>query len=289
MNKRLVLAAASVALVATSAGAQTAGGPPIAYVKIGGTAHEIFLVNPDGSSLMKLYTSPRKTAIGWVDLKPGGGEIAFTEYGNGLPRVIKILPFSAAGPSGPARTLTAPCAPDTVDYHPADPLLIISDICNQSPRIATNRTDGSGYSVLVEGGAYLNKARWLRDGLSYIYVRAPIDGGALQICRNSCNPDNNELLRTVTGLWWMDVGRLSNAVLFGDSGPYTSVLDADTGELIQSNFITGTDGHFSPDDTQVLYETPHSARGDYLHIRNANGTHTRLTVKGEYGGKDWRN
>ena len=271
---------------ATAAEAQSSG-PPIAYVKVGGSSQEIYLVNPDGSGLTRLHTTGRKVSIVSLDLRPSGGEIAFIEAGVGIPRVIKILSFGGAGASGPTRTLTGPCAPDTVDYHPVEPRLIISDICNQSPRIATIGTDGASYSVLVEGAAYVNKARWLRDGISYVYVRAPVDGGPLQLCRNSCNPDSNDLLWTGSNLTWMDVGRTSNALLFDSGGSFIHKLDADTGAL-QSNLINGTDGHFSPDDNRVLYETPHSARGDYLHIRNADGTYTRLSGKGEYGAKDWR-
>ena len=47
-------------------------------------------------------------------------------------------------------------------------------------------------------------------------------------------------------------------------------------------------GHYSSDDSRVLYETPHSARGDYLRIRNTDGSFTAVSPKGEYGPKDWR-
>jgi len=273
----------------TPAYSQTGGGPPIAYVKVGGSSGEIYLVNPDGSGLKKIYGTASKRAIGSVDLKPGGAEIAFTEYGSGTPRVIKIISLNGSTPVGQPRTLIGPCAVDTVDYHPTEPVLIISDICNQNPRIATIRTDGSGYAVLQSTGAYLNKARWLKDGISYVYVRAPTDGGALQLCRNSCDAANGEVLGTVSGMWWMDVARTANILLHDYGGPYISKVNADTGAVIAANYINGTDGHFSANDREVLYETPHEARGDYLHIYdNTTGLTRRLTTKGEYGPKDWR-
>ena len=190
---RSLMIAVLLATTATNVQAQTSGGPPIAYAKVAGSGQEIYLVNPDGSGLKKIYATPAKRSVAWLDLKPGGGEVAWVEAGSGSPRQIKILSLDGAGnPVGSPRALVGPCAPDTVDYHPTGPLLIISDICSQNPRIASVGTDGTGYSILVSGSAYLNKARWLRDGVSYVYVRAPVDGGPLQICRNSCDPGQNE-------------------------------------------------------------------------------------------------
>lgn len=283
------LAIAFCAAAGVPGQAQTGGGSPIAYVKIGGSSQEIYLVNPDGSGLRKIYGTASKRTIGSLDLKPGGSEIAFTEFGNGSPRVIKIISLNGSAPAGSPRVLVGPCAPDTVDYHPAEPVLILSDNCNRNPRIATIRTDGTGYTVLQSTGAYLNKARWLMDGTSYVYVRAPVDGGSLQICRNDCDPNAGELLGSVSGLWSMDSGRTANVLLHDPGGPYISKVNADTGAVLSSNFINGTDGHFSPDDREILYETPHQARGDYLQIYDSvTGLQRRLTAKGEYGPKDWR-
>ena len=273
-------------LTLATADAQSTG-PSIAYVKVAGSAQEIYVVNPDGTGLRKIYTTPAKKAVGWLDLKPDGSEIAFTEIGKGAPRVIKILSLSGGVPVGSARTLTGPCAVDTIDYHPTNPVLIISDICSGSARIASIRTDGTDYTVLQTGG-YINKARWLRDGLSYVYVRGTNSGG-LEICRNDCNPANGELLGTVQGVWGFDVGRTSNAILHDFGGPYITKRDGDTGAVLASNYINGTDGHYSPDDRYVLYETPHEARGDYIQIYDSvTGATARLTGKGDYGAKDWR-
>lgn len=281
---RLLMTAVLLATAAT-AQAQTAGGPPIAYVKIEGSGASIYLTNDGGSAPVKLASTAAKRTICALDLKPGGGELAYIECGKGVPRTLKVLNFSDAGiATGAARIIGGLCSVDTVDYHPTQSLLIVSEICNGAARVARIQTDGNGYVVLVSGAPYLNKARWLRDGSSFVYVRAPVDGGSLQICRYGVGCD----LHTVNGLWSLDVGRQSNLILFDDGNGFIHQLDADTG-AVETNIISGSDGHFSPDDGDVLFETPHSARGDYLHIRRANGAVFRLTGKGDYGAKDWRN
>lgn len=286
---RPLIIATLLASGASATHAQTAGGPSIAYVKVSGS-QEIWLVEPNGSGLRRVYVAPKKMAIGWVDLKPGGGEIAFTQFGSGQPRVIKILEFDDYGiPVGQARTITGSCGVDTLDYHPSEPKLIISDFCPDNPRIATINTDGTGYTVLVSNGSYVNKARWLKNGLSYVYVRSGLNGGPLDICRDSCNPDSGELLRTVGGNWFLDVGRTKDTILHDFSGSPTDEIDATTGAVLRAPAVEGNGAHYSPDDTSILYETPHSARGNYLMIVGGSGIPQRLTAKGDYGPSDWRN
>lgn len=285
---RSLMIAVLLATTATAA-AQAAGGPPIAYARVEGTSTAIYLARDDGSAAVKLTTMPAKRTICALDLKPGGGEIAYIECGTSVPRTLKVLGVSDSGAAiGSAVTISGLCSVDTVDYHPTQPKLIVSEICSGVARIAAIGTDGSGYQLLVSTGAYLNKARWLKDGTSYVYARAPVDGGPIQLCRNSCSSASNDLLWTGSGLTWLDVGRTTNVILFNSGGSFIHKLNADTGSL-QTNFISGTDGHFSPNDTEILFETPHEARGDYLMIRRETGSNFRLTSKGEYGAKDWRN
>lgn len=281
------IAAANMLLFSTVALGQTIDSPPIAYMKVEGTAAAIYLARDDGSAPVKLTSTPAKRSVCALDLKPRGGEIAYIECGKGVPRTLKLLNFGESGTAiGPPRTVTGLCSVDTVDYHPSEPRLLVSEICTGVAKIASIQTDSSGYSVLVSGSGYLNRARWLKDGVSIVYARAPGDGGAHQLCRNACDAGN--ILWTGNSLTWIDVGRNSNHILFDSGGSFIHRLDADTGAL-QTNFISGTDGHFSPSDADVLYETPHEARGDYLMIRRANGSTVRVTGKGEYGPKDWRN
>ena len=291
-------AAAAGALSITSANAQTTGGPTIAYVKVGGT-QEIYLVNPNGSGSTRLYTVPKKTGIASLDLRPGGNEIAFVETASGKPRVLKILKFNIAGVKlGEPVTVPNLCAPDYVDYNPVasePPTVIISEVCNRIKSIISIRTDGTGRTVLQQGpeaNVYVAQPRWLKDGVSYVYVRA-LDSNPTQqqLCRNACDPGSGELLWTGQQVTWIDVGRSDNRILFTGGNSQMKMIDGDTGaDLTPTPFISGTGGHFSPDGRYILFETPHLASGDFLHIYDrTTGLASRLTAKSEYGPTDWRN
>jgi hypothetical protein len=277
------------ALLATTATAQaqTVGGPSIAYVKVAGTASEIYLVNPDGSGSKKLYTAARKAGIGSIDLKPGGGELAFIER-SGATGALKIISFDAQGNATSApRSLATGCVPDYVDYHPSDALLLVTAVCGSTIGVGTIGTDGSGFALAHQGPTqttWYGQARWLADG-TYVYLRA-VSASANQLCRNAC--EGSDLIFSSPTITRVDVARTrSDRALVDQGTPYVGELDFTTATIIFS--LQGTDGHYSPDDQRILFKTPHAASGDYLHIRNADGSIFRLTGKGDYGAKDWRN
>ena len=283
---RSLMIAVLLATVATPAPALAAGGPAIAYSKVAGSAQELYLVNPDGTGTRKIYTAGRKASIGSIDLKPGGGEVAFVERSGSS--TLKIIAFDAQGiPAGSPRTIAMPCAPDYIDYHPTDPILLVTAVCGSSIGVGTIGTDGSGFALEHQGPtstSWYGQARWLQDG-TYVYVRA-ISASSHQLCRNAC--EGSDLIYSSPTISRMDASRTTSTHLLIEQGtPFVSELDLSTAT---TNFsIAGTDGHYSPDDQRILFETPHAASGDYLHIRNADGSIFRLTGKGDYGAKDWRN
>lgn len=290
MSRHLIAAGLLAGFAAMHSAASAQGGPPIAYVKHEGTGSAIYLTNEDGSSTAKLYATAGKTRISAIDLKPGGGEIAFVERRNGSPWVIRILNFDASGKaSGPARDLGGPCYPSNLDYHPTEPVLIIADVCNQRMNIARIGTDGSNHQKLQESPSpppnewWFDQPRWLMDGSTYVYARA-VDTAGQQLCRNDCaGPD---LLWEGYQVGRMDVARTGNRILFDGGTNYISELDADSG-LLRRNIIAGIGGHYSHDDSRILYATPHSAKGNHLQIWSPGGT-SRISPKGDYNQFDWR-
>lgn len=81
------------ALAAAAMPAVAAAAPPIAVVKIAGSANEVWLINPDGTGAVRTYRGAPKVSISDLDTKPGGGELAFVE--NHQP--IRVVRYNSAG------------------------------------------------------------------------------------------------------------------------------------------------------------------------------------------------
>ena len=80
-------ALAFAALFATPAFA--APSQDIAYVKVAGTANELYVVNHNGAGLTKVYATAKKHGITALDFSPAGNELAFVERVSGSPSVLK--------------------------------------------------------------------------------------------------------------------------------------------------------------------------------------------------------
>ena len=305
MIHRTALAALLLAS-ATAAGAQATGGPPIAYVKEGGRSQEIYLVNPDGSSLTKLYTAPRKTTVRWIDLKPGGNEIAFTE---GL--TVKTLKFHDNGqPNGAAAAIPGtPCSnTQSPDYHPSgDGTFVFIAACGFGNfHIMTYKMDDPApVSLFTVGSA--NRVRWSRTGEFLIYVEAvSATSSEMRLKRRRIE---SGVLGTVIGaaydfgmisdLTTFDITRTGDRLVFG-SPLALKVLDfatfGSTGQADPLWDCEGDDVHLSgypAVDWFVIYESPPSRNGTYILTRPFSGTScgglpSALTGKGNWGSKDWR-
>lgn len=295
MLRPLMLATLLATSAASAAQAQSTGGPSIAYAKAGGTAMEIYLVNPNGTGLTKLYTAPRKTSVGFMDLRPGGNELAFTEGFR-----IKIQRFFDSGqPNGAATLLDTPCQAWHPDYHPSgDGSFVFLHVCGGTYEVR-QYVPGVGMTTLFSTIS-TNRVRWNRAGTHLYYdEETSFNSGNLHLKRRDIASgvveDLGDMGCTISScLDSFEVGRAGDRVLFGpttgpklfDSATMSGVSQA-TAVCINRG---GTDLHFSPGDANLIYRTPHSARGDYIMIAasNCSGAPGALTGKGEWGWKDWR-
>lgn len=284
-------ALAFAALFATPAFA--APSQDIAYVKVAGTANELYVVNHNGAGLTKVYATAKKHGITALDFSPAGNELAFVERVSGSPSVLKRQRLKDSGAAdGAPVTVPNVCAPDYSDYNPTDPtLLLVSGMCNGQMYIATVRTDGSAFSLLQQGNAnlYVNEPRWLDDGASYVYVRSVVPG-TQELCRNACDASAGDLLGSDSQIVWNDVARTSNIVVYTDNVGKMKLIDvAARSDITPTPFLSGRDGHFSPTDNAILYRSPHEASGDYVLIYDVStGLSSRVTGKGDWGPVDWR-
>jgi len=259
---------------------------PIAYTKLAGSAWEIYLVRPDGTGTTRLYRAPNKVGIGFIDLKPGGGEIAYRENG------LRVLSYSAAGVASlPAATLD-PCFVEGIDWHPSDGSILYSAACSGVGKVK-RYTPGGGTAELFD--SQLTSVRWSRDGNSILYLK--VGGGGLRALTWRDLASGREVtLYTVTeiGLSTFDMGRTSNVVILSDPAdrilkigfPETFPAEGEAVAVTVTEVERGNNPHFSQSDEQFLFETPHSARGDYLRIKTATG-YIAVAPKSTYGLSDW--
>jgi hypothetical protein len=288
------------ALISTAAAAQ-AGGPTIAYVNANGSAQQIYLVNPDGSALTRLYTAPRKTGLGLLDLKPGGNEVAFTEQFR-----IKLQKFFDNGqPDGGATLIAMPCTAATgnsaysPDYHPSgDGRLVFVTACSGNFGI-WQYTPASPTPQLLFSTVSTNRVRWNAAGTHLYYdEEITFNSGNVHLKRRDMTTGSVEDLGDMgcnTGgcVDSFDVTRTGDRVVYGSTST-PKLYDHDTmASTAQSTTLCvvggGTDFHYSPTDGQFVYRTPHAAKGDYILLRSSScaGGVTSLTGKGSWGRIDW--
>ena len=278
-------------LAAGGASAAEAGGPEIAYVKAGGSSHEIHLVNADGSSLTKLYTGPRKSSLSSPDLKPGGNELAFME---GLR--VKIQKFHDNGQAnGSAAAIPGlPCGnTQSPDYHPSgDGTLVFIAACGFGNFSVMTYKSGDAAPATLFTVSASNRIRWSRTGDHLYYDEAVSPTSAeMRLKRRTVATGAVTDFGAIRDLNSFDVTRTGDRLAFG-SHLAPKLLDFTTMSDVSqaTSLCEGNDIHFSPADSQIVYVTPHSAKGDYILIKSSNcsGSPFSLTGKGSWGMKDWR-
>lgn len=290
MFRPLLIAALLATSAVTAAQAQNSGGPPIAYIKVAGAGQEIYLSNETGTSITKLYTAPRKVGLGWMDLKPGGNQLAFTEG-----RGIKIQQFGDDGQkASEAVPVPSPCSTSqSPDYHPSgDGRLVFIAVCGFGSFHVMTYKLGDSEPQLLFTLSSANRIRWSRTGeyLYYDQALAYTDSTA-RLRRRNLATEAIQDFGPISDVNTFDVARTDDRLIYG-APLATKVFNfATMSDTSQSTaFCEGDDIHFSPTDSQILYEAPHSAKGTYILVKasNCSGSATQITGKGEWHKTDWR-
>jgi len=287
---RILLASASLAFPAMAAAA-----PPIAYTNAAGSNVDLYLINPNGSGKVLLYSSPNKSNIGIVDMDPASNRLVITESAS---KGFKIITYNAAGVRQSVTAVNPDnCFVQGIDFHPTDGSLIVSRYCQATNVIEVRRWTSAGYdaAALFNAGdpqtSAISVVRWLGDGSSFLlYYGNVTTGGHIQ--RHSlsnpsapvdvwCNPDYTKGFQT------FDVARCSASV------DCSKLVATDRLNLYEIDFDdfggsdpvllrAGNDGHYSPDNSQMLYLLP-ARSGQQLMVDS-----TTLVSKLSTGPKDWR-
>jgi hypothetical protein len=304
ITKASMLFSAAALFAAASPAAAGTGGPPIAYGFDTGKTIDVYLSNADGSGKVKVYSTSSKTVLWQIDVRPGGNELALTERISGsILSNIKIIAFSDTGVAA-TPTVVGPgnCQVLGIDYHPTDGSLLVSRYCNQTSIIEVRRLvngvyDSSPIMTLnnPDGNTAAGYVRWMGDGSGFLLALATTSGGGTIERHMLTNPyapvtvyqTGNFALPT-----WFDVARCAGGTL--DSSCSKMLVTTRAGDLQLASFdYTGstpvvlhspnaTDGHYSPDNSQILWRRQtHS--GYQLMIDN-----NVFLSKGATGVKDWR-
>src|SRR4029079_16845802 len=115
---------------------------------------------------------------------------------------------------------------------------------NQQIYVGRVGVDGTGFATLQQGNAnlYVSEGRWLRDGVSYIYVKS-VQPNVQMLCRDGCDPNAGQLLWSGTQIVWNDVARTTDSVIFTDNVGNMRLVDQ-SGTEVTPPVASGRDAHF---------------------------------------------
>ncbi len=299
MFRSLTIAAMLMSAAGAAAEAQTAGGPPIAYVKRVSNGDEIYLVNSNNTGLIRVYKAPSKVQVTMLDLRPTGGEIAFTEN----HAALKILAFDELGralPGNPReiRRVSSPCTVESPDYHPTSNSLLYVEGCGRNRSVRTVQSGATHPDEAPLFSTAVFRARWSRlgDTIYYIGLRdGALSSDPTYLYRRSSDPFGTAEELGVLNSWsTFDIARAGDKVLWNSDGGTFKVLDlgiagATTGDATTLECPRGMRMSYGPGDTQFVYTTESSKGGHYVLVGPSNcGSINALTGKGSWGWLDWR-
>lgn len=295
---RPVLAAALLA-IGTTAVAQTAGGPPIAYVKRVSNGDEIHLISPEGTEGRRIYKARSKVQITQLDLRPGGGEVAFLE---GFT-TLKILAFDdlgrpLAGNPREIRRVSSPCSVESPDYHPTNRSLLFVEGCARDRAVRTVQEGApAADSTPIFSSVPVFRARWSASGdvIYYIGIRADAaSSDPSYLYRYPLATPVATELGVVNDWQTFDVTRVGDKVFWGNNNNFWMLDMASavtTGDAVALACPRGTRMSRSPDDTQAAFQSPQArGKGNYVMIgvTSCQTDPRALSGQGSWGWIDWR-
>lgn len=264
--------------------------PPIAYARVSGSSNEVWLVGPDGSGAKRIYSAASKTPLSFLDARPGGGQVAIVENRNS----IRLINYDSGGTATGSTPVPVPtgCQIQGLDYHPADGSLLFSQSCAGGTDLRIERyADGQVSDVIPGLTASPFELRWLRDGSGFLWRVASSATGQQLRRSDITNPQAYYVLWQMPysqSLAWFDMAHTTDGFLLTWSGPPAEVRRynfdfagvSDRGVVAQ-----GQNGHYSPDDSGLLYRVQ-TRTGYDLTVRDAQGS--RTIAAGKIGVSDWQ-
>src|SRR5205085_939719 len=181
-----------------------------------------------------------------------------------------------------------------------DGSMIVARYCGAAQNLEVRRFTNGAFesSPIITLGTGVDSAmgpiRWLGDGSGFLLAYDSSSGGVQIQRRDSSNPSAPVTVWSMANPSslpnWFDVARCSGALdascskfLYTDqSGSLHRVHFDSFGGIDEGVLMAGADGHYSPDNSHILYRVSNTT-SQQLKIDG-----TALVSKGTFAGKDWR-
>ena len=293
ITKASVLLSAAAAFSSVPAHAA----PPIAYSIANGSAQDLYLVNPDGSGRVLVYSTPSRVDIGILDVNPAANQLAIAETRS---TGFKIIDYSPAGTRLSVTPVNDGCLVEGLDFHPTDGSLLVSEYCEAQDvqQVRRWRAGSFGLAPLVTFGSghdnALGRVRWLGDGSGFLILYAHSTGATIDFriqrhmlgalgspvtvvdfpSANNSDFDTARCAPHAVGCW---------AMVYDDGSGEIHKVHFDGTGTTEDSVQAGATPHFSPNNAQLLYRLQRSS-GYQLKIDSF-----PLASNGKVGpGIDWR-
>ena len=268
MGRKLLMKALFAGAALTIATGPAYAAPPIAYTMANNSKGvDLFLVNPDGSGKVKLYSTPNSIRL--LDMNPLANQVAIVDNAN--PQVVKFINYSAAGIPGAITTFNDSCQIVGMDFHPTNGSLLISHYCSSTGLQEVRQlVNGALESQPLEtfGTSQtdaIGKVHWLGDGSGFLLYYAHPAGTTQQrqidwytIGMSSAPVTVVVLPRSAVGEF--DTARCTSpstvpchAMVYDDGANQVHRVHFDAMSTTEDSMQAGASPHYSPSNSQLLY------------------------------------
>lgn len=278
----------------------------LAYVKVGGKGNSpvfsIYLATEGAAGLsdqVLLYSATAGKAIHDIDVRPGGGQIAFGEAGQ-----LKVLNYVVSGSSASVSVQTIDTGPGCWDlnYSNDGTRLAHRVSIDSADNAAIRVRDAETFAVLasnlmgkpdIRDMAFVGNDRlaYVTSGPQHMVRIANIAADGI-LSNDQLLVDTNR--EEFGGIEYLDSSRIHNSILVQGGCKSSSagcgtinlyVFDATTGQIVNrfSGSTPLTQGSFNQDDSAIVHRqaaNTKSSLSQYLVRRDANGL-TRLSGRAE--------